>query len=192
MAHPGSTSIATSTPAVAAATLTAVYSIVRRRLVAFRARSSIVAAVTRKARRDTYVGERRRRPGGRGMAPGAIRRETGVRNRCLRIGKVCTVTLIAIGVGELVIAVRVTCLARQACVPTCQREFGCAVVERRRLPRRRRVARLTILTEVARHVIRVRSSGEVRCMTLIATRIDELIVAIDVAGLTWHCDVSPR
>jgi hypothetical protein len=119
MAHSVSASIASSTTVVAAATLTAVCRIVRWRLVAFRARSSPVAVVSRKARRDICVSVRRRRPSGCGMARCAIRREAGMGNRCPRTGKVCTVTLIAIGVRELVIAVRVTCLARQACVRTC-------------------------------------------------------------------------
>ena len=77
-------------------------------------------------------------------------------------------TLVATAVCKLVITVGVTCLARHARVRTRQREFGCAVVERRRLPRSRRVTRLAVLTEIACHVIRVRRSGKVRCMTLIA------------------------
>jgi hypothetical protein len=172
MAHPGSTSIASSTTVVAAATLTAEDRIVRRRLVAFRARSSIVAVVPRKARRDIYVGERRRRPGGRGMAPGAIRRETGMGNLYVRTGKVCTVTLIAIGVRELVIAVRVTGLARHGCVCAGQRELRRAVSECRRLPGRRVVAGRAGLAETTRHVIRVRCALEIGRMTLIAIGVD--------------------
>jgi hypothetical protein len=55
------------------------------------------------------------------------------------------------------------------------------VVERRRLPRRHRVARLTTLTEVARHVIRVRRSGEVCSVAIDTVRRQRCIL---VAGVT--------
>ena len=60
------------------------------------------------------------------------------------------------------------------------------MIERRRLPRNRRVTGLTVLTEIACDVIRVRCSGKIRGMALIAARIDELVIAIDVARLTWR------
>ena len=59
-------------------------------------------------------------------------------------------------------------LTRSGRVDSGQREFGCAVVKGRGLPRRGRMARLTILTEIARNVVWIRCTGKVRTVTLIA------------------------
>jgi len=62
-------------------------------------------------------------------------------------------------------------------------KFCRAVVERRRLPGRRRVASLAILTEVPRNVIRIRGAGEIRCMALVAVAVDQRIVVVRMARL---------
>ena len=65
-----------------------------------------------------------------------------------------------------------------------EREFRCAMVERRGLPRRCRMTGRTRLAEVAGDVIRVGRASEVRAVTLIAINVRDLIIIVDVARLT--------
>jgi hypothetical protein len=76
--------------------------------------------------------------------------------------------LIAIGIHQLIIAAGMARLTWHREMRTCKCEFGRAVVERCRLPCGRRVTRLTALAEIAGYVIRIRRSGEVGSMALIA------------------------
>jgi hypothetical protein len=126
--------------------------------------------------------ESRRLPRGGAVTRLAVLAEVArnmIRICCTR--EICGMTLIAIGEDELIISVYVATLTRHGNVRTRQRQLGCVMIERRRLPRDCRVTCLTVLTEVACDVIRVCCSCKIRGMTLIAARIDELVVAIDVA-----------
>jgi hypothetical protein len=48
-----------------------------------------------------------------------------------------------------------------------------------------------IMAEIPGHVIRVCRIVEIRLVALIAIRVHELVIAIDVTRLTLHCDVCP-
>jgi hypothetical protein len=54
------------------------------------------------------------------------------------------------------------------------------------------VARLTALTEVAGNVIRIRGPLEIRGVTLVAIRVDELIVVVRMAGGTRGGNMRSR
>ena len=47
------------------------------------------------------------------------------------------------------------------------------------------------MTEVARHVVRVRRSIEIRRMALVAVRVLQLVVSVDMTRLTLRSNVSP-
>ena len=51
-------------------------------------------------------------------------------------------------------------------------------------PRRGRVAQLALVTESGQDMVRICRLGEIRRMTLIAVRVHQLVVGVDVAGLT--------
>ena len=87
--------------------------------------------------------------------------------RVVRAVIVRCMTRITSCVRKLVIPAGMARLARRRRVHSRQGEFGRAVVERCRLPRGRRMARLTVLTEVARNVIRIRRTGEIGAVALI-------------------------
>ena len=63
------------------------------------------------------------------------------------------------------------------------------MVECRRLPNRSRVACLANVAEPTGNVIRICRRRKICRMALVATRIGELIVAIDVTRLAWRRDV---
>ena len=71
-------------------------------------------------------------------------------------------------IHELIIRIRVTGLARSRHVSARQREFRGAVVKCRRLPGSRGVTRLTVLAEVSRHMVWIRSTCKIRAVALIA------------------------
>jgi hypothetical protein len=108
---------------------------------------------------------------------------TEVSGHVVRIGRLLVfrrVTLIAIGVDKLVVAVDMTRLACRRRVGPCQWEAGCAVIERRRLPRSCGMTTRAIMAEIPRHMIRVRSVVEIRLVALIAVCIHELIIPVHV------------
>lgn len=64
------------------------------------------------------------------------------------------------------------------------------VVERGRQPCRRGVARCAVVTELQRHVVRVRGNRKIGCMTLVAVDVRQLVIAVDVALDTRRCCVG--
>jgi len=81
-------------------------------------------------------------------------------------------------------------LALHRNVGTCQREIRGSMIKCRPTPIDRTMALLAIMAEIPRHMIRVRRSVEIRCMTLIAIGVCQLVVSIHMTGLTLGCNVS--
>jgi len=66
------------------------------------------------------------------------------------------------------------------------------VVECRWLPNRSRVACLANVAESTGYVIRIRRRRKICRMALVATRIGELVVTVDMTRLAWRCRVRAR
>ncbi len=134
-----------------------------------------------------------RLPGSRGMTRLAILTEVARDVIWIRRAiEIRAVALVAIRIHQLVIPVRMARLARGRKVRPCQREFCGAMVEGRGLPRRRGMARLAVLAEVAGNVVRIRRAGEIRAVTLIAIRKHQRIVVVDVARLALDRGMRAR
>jgi hypothetical protein len=98
-----------------------------------------------------------------------------------RLSKIGSVTLVAVGVNQLIVAIDVTRLARCRDVSSCQGKLCRAMIECRRLPKSCRMTRLANMTESTGHVVRIRRRGKISRMTLVAARIRQLIVSVGVA-----------
>ena len=98
--------------------------------------------------------------------------------RC--IGKICSMTLIAICKMQLVVAIGVTRLALHCDVRPSQREQCRTVVKCRASPIRSRMALRTIVAEIPRHVIWVRCLLELGLMTLVTIGVHQLVVTADM------------
>ena len=113
--------------------------------------------------------EGRRLPHGRRMTCLAI-----VAESCCDVvrirwsSEVHRVTRITVGVRQLIVAIDVTCLTRSCSMSPRQSEFRRTVIERRRLPHVRRMARLAIVAESACGMVRIRRFREVRGVTRVA------------------------
>ena len=68
-------------------------------------------------------------------------------------------------------------------------EPGCIMIHRVRPPHTRAMALRTVVGEQLRHVVRIGHLLKIRCMALIAVRIHELIVTVDMASLALCRDV---
>ena len=112
--------------------------------------------------------------------------------RTRRLGVVGLMALIAIGVCKLVVAIDVARLAWGGRVRAGQRELRRTVVECRWLPNRSRVACLANVAESTGYVIRIRRRRKICRMALVATRIGELVVTVDMTRLAWRCRVRAR
>ena len=66
------------------------------------------------------------------------------------------------------------------------------MIERRRAPHRRRMARRAILTETWQHVTRVCRLVVIRLMAGVTVRVHELVVAVHVALRALRRHVRPR
>ncbi len=133
------------------------------------------------------VVEGRRLPGGRRMTRLAVLAEIPCNViRVGRAGKIRSVALITVGIDEGVIVVRVARLALQRRVLPGKGKLGCAMVERRPAPRRRRMTQDAVGRETQRLMVRVGRRCKIRVVTLITGRIREPIIVVDVAGLTLH------
>ena len=91
-----------------------------------------------------------------------------VMHRIRRAVEIGDMTLITTRINKLVVAARMTVLARHTDVGTGQRELRCAVVKRCGLPRCSTVTCLTVLAEIACNVIRIGRTGKICGVTLIA------------------------
>ena len=101
-------------------------------------------------------------------------------------------TLIAVRVLQLVVAVDVAGLACQRYVRTCQWEIRCRVVEGRRLPCRRRMALCTRMAEVSRNMVRVCRAVEVRGVAIVACCREVLVLVVHMAAVACHRLMCPR
>jgi hypothetical protein len=110
--------------------------------------------------------------------------------RVRRSCKICRVALVAIRIDQLIVAICMARLARRRQMGASQRKFRRAVIKRCRLPRCGGVTSLTVLAEVPCNVVRVRRSCKICRVTLIAIRVDELIVVVRVTRLALHGGVS--
>ena len=81
----------------------------------------------------------------------------------------------------LILIVDVALVACNSLVCTDELERCSRVIECRRIPNRRRMARRAILPEARQHVPRVHGLIVLRLMTGEAVRVDQLIVAVHVA-----------
>ena len=98
---------------------------------------------------------------------------------------------ITVRIRQLVITVGVARLTSCCHVRSGQGKFRGTVIERRRLPHDRRVARLTCMTEIRRHVVRIRRLCEICRVTRIAVSIHKLVVTVDMARLTRRRHMRP-
>jgi hypothetical protein len=91
-----------------------------------------------------------------------------------------------------VLSIFVAVFACDCAMCSCEREFRRPMVKRGRQPDSSRMTSLTLVTETRKGVRRTRGLGIVRLMTLIAVRVGELVVAINVARLARCGEVRPR
>ncbi len=108
-----------------------------------------------------------------------------------RAGEVGCMTLVTVGIRELIIPVRMACLAIDRRMRSIEGEFCRVMVERRRLPCSRRVAGQTCMAEITGDMVRIRCAGEIGCVALVAICIDQCIVAVCMACLALECLVGP-
>jgi hypothetical protein len=106
--------------------------------------------------------------------------------------EICCMALVTISVGQLIVAVRMARLALYGYVCSGQHELCRVVIECCRLPCCRCMACLALMTEVARNVVRIRSSLEIRRVALITIGIGQLIIAVCVTRLALNGLVCTR
>jgi hypothetical protein len=93
---------------------------------------------------------------------------------------------------NVVVGVRVTLAALQTRVSARQRPASRCVIERCRIPVRRRMANLALLREASRRVVRVIRTLEVFQMAADARRAAQVVVPVSMAQRTRHADMRPR
>jgi hypothetical protein len=96
-------------------------------------------------------------------------------------------TLIAIGILQLVVAIHVARLTLLRDVGACQREACAAMVKRRRTPGCCRVTLRAVMVEVSCDVARIRRAFEVAGVTIKACRWQGLIVIVHMAIIAYDC-----
>jgi hypothetical protein len=111
--------------------------------------------------------------------------------RVLRLRVLRCVAGIAVRVHELVVAVHVALDALRRHVCPRQREIRRRMIECRRLPRRLRMARQTIMTELSLLMIRI-GGGVVIPRVTVPTRMRQiLILIIDMTLIARNCLMRP-
>lgn len=118
------------------------------------------------------------------------------RRRCViwigRAGIIGRVTRIATRVSELIISIRVARLTRCCDVHSSQRKLRAVVVERRRLPRGGRMAKLTRCGEPACHMIGRCGGSELSLVAGVAIRGGRPIIPALMTLLTCHRPMCAR
>ena len=99
-------------------------------------------------------------------------------------GKISLVTLPAVGVIDVVVAIDVARLTRLGKVRTLQREFGRRMIEGRGFPCDDSVTLRAIMIELRSGVIGLLRGGKIRFVTLPTIGIGDVVIAVDVARLT--------
>lgn len=99
------------------------------------------------------------------------------------VDKIGVVTLRAVGVGELIVAVYVASFACDTRVFAAEREARFVVIQHRRFPRAGGVADGTIVRELARHVIGRQCRVELLTVARKTIRVLERVIAVCVAAL---------
>ena len=139
------------------------------------------------------VVEGRRAPSRRTVAHVALLREADGRVVwVVRVLKILQMAADAGRVCDVVIRISVALAALQTRVSTRQWPAGRRVIERCRVPVRRRVADLALLREAGRGVVRVIRALEVFQMAADARRAAQVVVSVRVALSTRHTDVCSR
>jgi hypothetical protein len=91
-----------------------------------------------------------------------------------------------------VLVVDMALSARNRLMRPSQRKLSRRVTEDGRPPRCGGVARLTVMAEIAQHVVRILRLLEITLMALVAVLKHDLVVAVNVARLTLQRCVGPR
>ena len=112
--------------------------------------------------------------------------------RVVRRVEVCCVTIVARRRQPLVHIIHMTLYARCGLVSAGEWEACVAVVERRRLPRRCRMAGTAIMIEVPGNMVRIRRLRKLDLMTLVAIVEHELVIPVCVATLALRRDMRAR
>jgi hypothetical protein len=148
--------------------------------MALDARHSHVRPRQREIRRG--VVERRRLPGSLRVACQTIMTELSL--LMIRIGGGVVIPRVAVPTRVrqiLILIIDVTLIAGNRLMRADELERRVGVIECRRAPHRRRMARRAILTETGQHVTRVCRLVVIRLMAGVAVRVHELVVAVHVA-----------
>jgi len=103
--------------------------------------------------------------------------------RIRRSVEVRRVTLVAVRIMQLIIAIHMAIDAGRRHMSTRQSKRRGRVIERRGLPHRCAVTLCAVMTEIVRHVIGIRRTLEICSVALIAIGVMELIIAIHMTGL---------
>jgi hypothetical protein len=143
--------------------------------------------------REPRVVERGSRPGGCRVASLAGGWES--RRLVIRIGRALViglVTAVAICRHARVVVVHVATGTGDCGMSPRERERRVVVIERRRLPRRGRVAQFTLLRKSRGNVIGVGGPLKILQVTRNAGRVGKTVVVVDVAGRTRHVHVRAR
>ena len=98
-------------------------------------------------------------------------------------------TLHAICIDELVITADMTGLARLCGMRTLQWELRRRMIERRRPPRREGMTGFAVVRELSAGVIGIHCRVEIGLVALPAICVRQLVIAVDVTGLTRFSDM---
>jgi hypothetical protein len=153
-----------------------------------------VAARTRNTRVRTRQGEARvvvikscLGPGRRVVANVALlRKSNGCVVRIVRILKISQVARHACCFRQTVVGVNVALAALQRSVRASKRPTGGRVIERRRRPRGCVMTNLALLREPSRHVTGIVRPLEILQVTTDASRVRDVVVAVDVTLAALH------
>ena len=146
---------------------------------------------SRERESDSAVRECRRFPYCRCVAcPTSVTECTGDVIWICRNRKIRRMALVASGVRQLVVAIDVARLARCCYVGSREGKLCRTMVEGRRFPHIRRMARLAPMIQHSRNVVWIRWSGIICGMAWIAVGVHKLIVAVYVTRLTRRCRVQ--
>jgi hypothetical protein len=113
-------------------------------------------------------------------------------NRVCRSRIISLMTLEAISVRQLIIAVHVAGLAVRRRMFPCQHKLRVAVIERGRQPGVGCMTRFAAMIQQRHDVIWICRSLVLHLVTWKAVRVDQLKVVVRMAVLALDCDVPPR
>jgi hypothetical protein len=106
--------------------------------------------------------------------------------------EICCMTIPACHRQILIHAVDVATVTGHGLMGTSERKSRCCVVECRWPPDRRSMTWLTVMVEIAEHMIWICGLGKLSLVTLVAVSVMQLIITTDMAGLTLRCRMCSR